>query len=79
VCGAGRADADHFGTLGVAYTRDRHQHSELGDAGDEVLAQGCVVAHIVTDVKKGGVQVFERSMLDPGVCRFGAWCVGHDD
>ncbi len=45
------ADAHQGGVLGVAYTRDRHQDSVFGDAGDEGLAQGCIVAHIVTDVE----------------------------
>jgi hypothetical protein len=73
------ADVDDLGPLGVANTRDRHQDTVFGDVGDERLAQGCVVADIVTDVEQRRVKVFQRpDRLVSAVGRaFGVGCVGH--
>ena len=54
-------NANNSRVLGVAHAGNRHQDTVFGNAGDERLAQGGVVANVVADVEQARVEMFQRA------------------
>jgi hypothetical protein len=75
-------NANNSRVLGVAHAGNRHQDTVFGNAGDERLAQGGVVANVVADVEQARVEMFQRADRLAGAVvgnLGGGGGVGHDE